>query len=101
VDFACLYFTPAALTAAAGEEVTKFEIRPAIGVQAPTLCKLVRALHADAAQGHPYGKMLGDSIFVSMARCWSTMAASCRIACIGLVSVIGAFDGRLSIFMPA
>lgn len=67
VDFACLYFTPAALTAAAGEDVTKFEIRPAVGVQAPTLCKLVRALHADAAQGHPYGKMLGDSIFVSMA----------------------------------
>jgi AraC family transcriptional regulator len=70
VDFACLYFTPAALTAAAGEEMllkAGFEVRPAIGVQSPTLCKLVRALHADAAQGHPFGKMLGDSIFVSMA----------------------------------
>jgi AraC family transcriptional regulator len=70
VDFACLYFTPASLTAAAGEETmsaTKCEIRPAIGVRSPTLCRLVRALHTDAAQGHPYGKMFGDSIFVSMA----------------------------------
>ena len=70
VDFACLYFTPAALIAAAGEEIvasSTFEIRPGIAVQSPTLCKLVRTLHADAAQGHPFGKMLGDSIFVSMA----------------------------------
>jgi AraC family transcriptional regulator len=70
VDFACLYFTPAALTAAAGEEVmaaAKCEIRPALSVQSPTLCKLVRALHNDAAQGHPYGKMFGESVFVSMA----------------------------------
>jgi hypothetical protein len=56
VDFACLYFTPAALTAAAGEGVAKLEIRPAVGVQAPTLCKLVRALHADAAQAPPMGR---------------------------------------------
>ncbi len=70
VDFACLYFTPAALLAAAGEEVAstaKFEIRPAIALQSPTLCKLVRTLHADAAQGHPFGKMVGESIFLSMA----------------------------------
>jgi AraC family transcriptional regulator len=70
VDFACLYFTPAALMAAAGEEMltsAKSEIRPAVGVQSPTLCNLVRALHDDAAHGHPYGKMLGESIFVSMA----------------------------------
>jgi AraC family transcriptional regulator len=70
VDFACLYFTPESLRAAAGEEILSkagFEVRPAIGVQSPTLSRLVRALHDDAAQGHPYGKMLGDSIFVSMA----------------------------------
>ena len=73
VDFACLYFTPASLLAAAGEEMmaaakrAKSEIRAAVGIQSPTLCKLVRALHDDAAKGHPYGKMLGDSIFVSMA----------------------------------
>ena len=70
VDFACLYFTPAALLAAAGEADTpaaSLEIRPALAVQSPTLARLVRTLHADAAQGHPFGKMLGESIFVSMA----------------------------------
>jgi AraC family transcriptional regulator len=70
VDFVCLCFTPSALTAAAGEEVmvaAKSEIRPVLGVQSPTLCRLVRALHGDALQGHPYGRVLGDSIFVSMA----------------------------------
>ena len=70
VDFACLYFTPAALLAAAGEEhtpATHLEIRPVIALQSPTLCRLVRTLHADAAQGHPFGKMLGESIFLSMA----------------------------------
>ncbi len=70
VDFACLYFTPAALAVAAGEEMmlgAKGEIRPVLSLPSPTLCKLVRALHADAAMGHPYGKMFGDSLFVSMA----------------------------------
>ena len=70
VDFACLYFTPAALLAAAGEADTpaaSLEIRPALAVQSPSLARLVRTLHADAAQGHPFGKMLGESIFVSMA----------------------------------
>jgi len=70
VDFVCLYFTPSALTAAAGEEAmvaAKSEIRPVLGVQSPTLCRLVRALHSDAVQGHPYGRVLGESIFLSMA----------------------------------
>ena len=70
VDFACVYFTPGALAAAAGEEAVtkgKLEIRPAVGMQSPTVCRLVRALHDDAVSGHPFGKMLGDSIFVSMA----------------------------------
>jgi AraC-like DNA-binding protein len=70
IDFACLYFTHASLTAAAGEETmhaSKCEIRPALSVQSPTLCNLVRALHNDAAQGHPYGKIFGESIFVSLA----------------------------------
>ncbi len=70
VDFACVYFTPAALTSAAGAEAVsaaKLEIQPAVGVQSPTICKLMRALHTDAASGHPYGKMLGDSIFIAMA----------------------------------
>jgi AraC family transcriptional regulator len=70
VDFACLYFTPAALAAAAGDEAmrgAKVEIRPALSVQSPTVCKLVRALHRDAEMGHPYGKMFGESVFVSLA----------------------------------
>jgi AraC family transcriptional regulator len=70
VDFVCLYFTPSALTAAAGEEAVvaaKSEIRPVLGMQSPTLCRLVRVLHSDAVQGHPYGRLLGDSIFVNMA----------------------------------
>jgi AraC family transcriptional regulator len=45
----------------------KFEVRAAIGVQAPSVCNLVRALHADAAAGHPWGRMAGDSIFASLA----------------------------------
>ena len=70
VDFACLYFTPGALTSAVGEEMaslSKYEIRAAIGVRSPTICALVRALHDDAAAKHPYGRMAGDSIFVSLA----------------------------------
>jgi AraC family transcriptional regulator len=70
VDFACLYFTPASLAAAAGTDwarAANFEVRPAIGVLSPTIAGLIRAIHDDAAAGHPYGKMLGDSIFVSMA----------------------------------
>ena len=68
VDFACLYFTPAALAAAAGPSSSaKSEIRPAIGVKSPTVCNLVRALHADSALGHPHGKMVGDSIFITLA----------------------------------
>ncbi len=70
VDFACLYFTPEALAAAAGGEAADggcFEIRPAISVRSPSICRLVRTLQADAVRGHPYGSMLGDSIFVTMA----------------------------------
>lgn len=70
VDFACLYFTPASLAAALGGDWGKaanYEIRPAIGVLSPTIVNLIRAIHADAAAGHPYGKLVGDSIFISMA----------------------------------
>jgi AraC family transcriptional regulator len=70
VDFACLYFTPASLMAAAGEEAmfaSKCDIRPALSVFSPTICELVRALCSDAGHGHPYGKMFGESLFVSLA----------------------------------
>jgi len=70
VDFACLYFTQASFAAAAGGDAVKatdFEIRPAIGVLSPTIVNLIRAIHADAVAGHPYGKLVGDSIFISLA----------------------------------
>ncbi|NYF92293.1 AraC family transcriptional regulator (plasmid) [Tunturiibacter empetritectus] len=70
VDFACLYFTPASLAAAAGGNVANaadFEIRPAIGVLSPTIVNLIQSIHADAVAGHPYGKLVGESIFISMA----------------------------------
>jgi AraC family transcriptional regulator len=70
VDFACLYFRPEALTAAVGEEMasrSKYEIRAAIGMESPTICDLVRALYADAAAQHPYGRMTGDAIFIRLA----------------------------------
>lgn len=69
VDFACLYFTPASLAAAAGGDTvaTDLEIRPAIGVLCPTIVKLIQAIHADAVAEHPYGKMVGDAIFISIA----------------------------------
>jgi AraC-like DNA-binding protein len=69
-DFACLYFRPEALTAAVGEEMastSRYEIRPALSVESPTICNLVRALHVDAAAEHPYGKMAGDAIFIRLA----------------------------------
>lgn len=70
VDFACLYFTPASLAAIAGEDfpdAANFEIRPAIGVLSPSMVKLIRALHADAVAGHPYGMLVGDSLFMHLA----------------------------------
>jgi AraC-like DNA-binding protein len=69
-DFACLYFQPGALVAAVGEETaaqSKYELRAAVGLEAPMICNLVRALHADAAQQHPFGKMAGDAIFIRLA----------------------------------
>jgi len=69
-DFLCVYVTPSALTSAVGEEAmvaAKSKIRPVLGMQSPTLFRLIRTLHSDTVQGHPYGKVLGESIFVSMA----------------------------------
>ena len=69
VDFACLYFTPAALTDALGQEHSglQSEIAPAIGHASPTLSFLMRAMHADMLAGSPYGPLVGESIFVSFA----------------------------------
>ncbi len=70
VDFACLYFTPASLSAAAGRDAARtanFEVQPAIGLLSPTIVKLVQSIHADAVAGHPYGKLVGESIFVTLA----------------------------------
>ena len=71
VDFACLYFTPAALLAAAGEEnpsAGKFEIHPTIAVQSPH--PLQAGPHPSTPTPHkatPSARCWGDSIFVSMA----------------------------------
>jgi AraC family transcriptional regulator len=69
VDFACLYFTPDALTDALGNEHGRLrsEVVPAIGKSSPTLSFLMRAMHADMLAGSPYGPLVGESIFVSFA----------------------------------
>jgi AraC family transcriptional regulator len=70
VNFACLYFTPEALQAAAGQDFvrsTVFEVRSELAVEAPTLSYLVRALHSDTISNRPHGALLGESIFASIA----------------------------------
>ncbi len=69
VDFACLYFTPAALSDALGKEHigVRGDVAPAIGQSSPTLSFLMRAMHADMLAGSPYGALVGESIFVSFA----------------------------------
>ncbi len=70
VNFACLYFTPEALQAAAGQDFVRnaaLEVRSALAVQSPTLCHLVRALHSDTISNRPHGALLGESIFASIA----------------------------------
>ncbi|WP_128915002.1 helix-turn-helix domain-containing protein [Granulicella sibirica] len=70
VNFACLYFTPEALQAAAGQDLVRssvLEVRSDLAVQAPTLSHLVRALHSDTILNRPHGALLGESIFASIA----------------------------------
>lgn len=68
-DMACLYFMPEALHKVTGEDHAGEppEVFPTLSLQSPTVSRLIRALHQDAESGHPYGKMLGDSIFVALA----------------------------------
>lgn len=66
VDFACLYFTSQAVIAAVDEEVlhaSRWELRPALAMQAPSISALVRAIARDAQCGQPFGKMRGDALF--------------------------------------
>ena len=70
VDFACLYFTPEAVTAAVDEELlisSRWELRPALAVQAPAISALVRAMARDTQMGQPYGRMRGDALFQQLA----------------------------------
>jgi AraC-like DNA-binding protein len=65
VDFACLYFTPKAVQSALGDESLwkGWEMPPALAVQAPGICALVRALAQDTQKGLPYGRMRGEALF--------------------------------------
>jgi AraC family transcriptional regulator len=70
VDFACLYFTAQAVESAVGEELavtSKWELKPALAVRAPTISGLIRAMAHDAHIGHRYGKMRGEALFQQLA----------------------------------
>lgn len=70
VDFACLYFTPEAVTAAVDQELlatSRWELRPVLAVQAPAISALIRAMTRDTQMGQPYGRMRGDALFQQLA----------------------------------
>jgi AraC family transcriptional regulator len=70
VDFACLYFTPQAVTSAVDEELlvsSRWELRPVLAIQAPAISTLIRAMAKDTQMGQPYGRMRGDALFQQMA----------------------------------
>lgn len=70
VDFACLYFTAQAVESAAGEDIavnSKWELKPALSVRAPTISRLIGAMAHDTQSGHRYGKMRGEAIFQQLA----------------------------------
>ena len=70
VDFACLYFTALAVESAVGEEIavtSKWELRPALAVRAPTISALIRAMALDTHTGHRFGKMRGEALFQQLA----------------------------------
>jgi AraC family transcriptional regulator len=70
VDFACLYFTAEAVDSAVGQELavtSKWELKPALAVRAPTISSLIRAMAHDTHTGHRYGKMRGETLFQQLA----------------------------------
>ena len=66
---ACLYFTPESLREVAGEEYagSNQEFFPRLCLHSPAVSRSIRTLYQDARRGHPFGKMLGDSIFIAVA----------------------------------
>jgi AraC-like DNA-binding protein len=70
VDFACLYFTAKAIESAVGVEIavaSKWELRPALAVRAPTISALIRAMAQDTHTGHRFGMMRGEALFQQLA----------------------------------
>lgn len=70
VDFACLYFTSDAVHAAVDEELvrsSRWELRPMLAVQAPSVSMLIRAIAKDTQLGQPFGRMRGDALFQQLA----------------------------------
>lgn len=67
VDFACLYFRPDTLTGIAGDKAPAATMEATLSAKAPMLSRLVGLIHKDAEQQHPFGKLVGDSLFLSIA----------------------------------
>lgn len=88
VDSACFYFTSAALGAALGRDIgdQAHGVRSAVSLHSPVLCRLLRALHADARAGQPHGLLVGDTIFAALA---AQLVPSGALAHGPLVATIG------------
>ena len=68
-ESACFYFTTESLALALGFDIddTAHGVRTRVEMYAPTIVRLLQALHADAASGQPHGSLIGDAIFVALA----------------------------------
>src|SRR5580765_1181265 len=66
LESACFYFMPEALGVVLGDDVApaKHVIRSTPGAQTAIVARLLRALWADATNGQPHGRLIGDSIFL-------------------------------------
>lgn len=69
LEAACLYFMPAALTAALGEDGNdrQHALRTTASLHSPVVSRLVHALFVDATSSQPHGLLVGDAIFVTLA----------------------------------
>jgi AraC family transcriptional regulator len=69
-DSACFYFSTESLSLALGAPVGDRDhvVRTRPEMHAPRLVRMLHALHGDATAGQPHGRLVGDSIFVALAR---------------------------------
>ncbi len=69
---ACFYFSDASLAAALGRDIAPWQhgLRTRLELHAPVVARMLRALHADAAAGHPHGTLPGDTLFTALAAQW-------------------------------